>query len=697
MTGSTSQRVADDGLESLNPQQRRAVVHTGGPLLVVAGAGTGKTSVIVHRLSHLVTSGRVPAARIIAVTFTNKAARELQERTASLIGNQGAKEVRLGTFHWLAHRLLRRYGSAIEIGSNFQLLTPAQSMRVLKSVVRSYEDTAGQLSLPEIRDAVSAFRNQGRGGSPRADVTGIAPSYERELRRNRLVDLDGLILESARLLEEKPSIRSAVQRGIGHILVDEYQDINASQERLIRLMVGSSGEITAVGDDDQAIYGWRHADVGAFLAFPERYPNTTIIRLEQNYRSTRRILQPANLLLTKNQRRMGKELFSKGLSGRLPEIFVAGDESEEAHFAVSTVKSLLAEGTGASDIGILFRINAQSRVLEERLIREGIEYQVRAGRRFYERPEVARIIDCLRAGALPETATWLPLLQHVPGIGARRSQLLLARATDLSSAAFETAAVAVLPGGVAQAVISLIRGLSEIRSTVSLEGQVRVAADVMERTAGLVGVNPADVEAAKANISEFESAARQFDHAGEVTLNDFLDRLALVDRSEADTGVQLMTLHAAKGLEFHAVIIIGVEDGLIPHARSLRRVEDLEEERRLLYVGMTRAKNRLYLTYAHGRSGREGYMTSTASRFLDEMPRQLFKVTGAPKDHPRDRLARVARGETVQHPRWGLGRVAKVEGKGRDTMVTIAFRDGTQQKVQLCHAPLRRVSRGVEA
>ncbi|HZT95642.1 MAG TPA: UvrD-helicase domain-containing protein, partial [Chloroflexota bacterium] len=383
-------------LDSLNPQQRRAVTYQGGPLLVLAGAGTGKTRVIVYRLAHLVAS-RVSPSNLVAVTFTNKAAREMSERAVELLGEEVARDLRVGTFHWLAHRILRRYGSALEIGSGFRLLTPRQSVAALRSTLQDLGYDPKVVSLPAVREAVAARRNEAsRLPVTEVDAGLVTQRYSADLRRNRQVDLDGLILECIRLLQTHEHILRKIQGSVGHMLVDEYQDINRPQERLVSLLSGGTGQLTAVGDDDQAIYGWRFADASALRRFSERYRGAEIIRLEKNYRSTRRILRPANALLSHNRMRLGKELFGSGSGGVLPVIHAAGDEGEEARFVVERIRALLREGVPAEEIAVLFRINAESRVLEEALVHAGIGYQIRAGRRFYQRPEVARIIDLLR-------------------------------------------------------------------------------------------------------------------------------------------------------------------------------------------------------------------------------------------------------------------------------------------------------------
>jgi DNA helicase II / ATP-dependent DNA helicase PcrA len=787
---------------SLNERQREAVCYVGGPLQIVAGAGTGKTRVIVHRLAHLIQDRSIPPERILAVTFTNRAADEMRTRVADLIGEPG-KRIHVGTFHWLGHRILRRYGARLSVGAGFRVLTPSQAAAVLRQAAKEIGVTTAATP-GDLREAVRAYRNVGalraatvteraRGelsgavqgrhvASPLSggvDVPALTAAYVSQLRRNGALDLDDLILEAAAMLEAEPDIRSRLQNAFSDIVVDEYQDTNPPQTRLLQMLVGPQGNITVVGDDDQSIYGWRHADPRNMLDFSEVFPGTTIVRLEQNYRSTQRILRPADELLRHNRERLGKTLVSTLGAGHKPTIFAAGDESEEAMWFASTVASLLERGTMPDEVGVLLRVHAQSRLLEEALTKAGIAYEIRAGRRFYERPEVARLIDALRVLVEPDnTVAWSSLFRHVRGMGPARTSHLLASAEGSGTAvsSFMSGGQLPLPAVVRQTVHDLASGLLSIRGRFlaahsdhehgsrvgaalvaaqsagskdhlspanprnldvpfpmgednlgsrvgaalvavqsagskdhlspanprnldvpfpmgedNLGSVVRSVAELWEGVVGALGDTAADRESAVANIDEFISAAVQFSSTERGYLVEFLDRLALSEPSVERAGVQLMTLHSAKGLEFEAVFIPGVEEGLLPHRRSFAGAWQLEEERRLLYVGMTRARRRLYLSYARARLLAGAHSLTQPSRFLDDMPRSMFEVSYGPAKKPRDRLTHVSVGELVEHPRWGLGEVVAVEGHGRQTMVTMQFADGSRQRVQLCHAPLKRV------
>lgn len=681
-------------LKGLNRRQREAVLHESGPLLIVAGAGTGKTRVIVHRLGYLIEARRTQPERILAVTFTNRAAEEMRRRVSALVGEEG-RAISVGTFHWLGQRILRRYGSRLEVGSGFQLFTPQQSMAALRRMLRRHTEITEALAVPEVRDAISALRCGCRKAIPWAlDLETVAAEYVAELRRHRALDLDDLILEAVRLLEHNADVRGRLNRHFVEILVDEYQDTNRPQARLLELLTHSDRNITAVGDEDQAIYGWRYADVENMLSFPQRFPGATIVRLEQNYRSTRRILQPANALLHHNQQRLGKTLFSEGDLGQRPRVFAAGDETEEVLFVLDTLRNLLREGFEPREVGILFRVNAQSRLVEEALATAGIAYEVRGGKRFYERPEITRLVDALHVVAQPDEAgRWQNLLIHVPSVGPVRSKSIVGEASGAGSIGKAMAGGSFrAPNSSKSQIQAIAKAIAHIERGATPRDQAQQAADILFQVLGPVGASALEQEAARANVDEFILAASQFEYEESGGLHEFLDRIALSDPQQGREAVQLMTLHSAKGLEFDAVIIIGMQEGLLPHSRSLERIEDVEEERRLLYVGMTRARRRLFLTYSRVGSAGGGHSLSQPSRFIEEIPAHLVEVIHGVGKRPKDRLSTVHVGERVRHPRWGSGQVVDVRGRGRETMVSITFSDGSRQTIQLCHAPLQRVS-----
>jgi DNA helicase-2/ATP-dependent DNA helicase PcrA len=680
---------------NLNERQREAVRHEGGPLLVVAGAGTGKTRVIAHRLAQLIAERSIPPERIVAVTFTNRAAGEMRVRVADMVGERGSA-VNIGTFHWLGHRILRRYG-ARSIGPGFELFTPAQSLSTTRRLMKHGNHPNREITPADLRDAVRAHRNVGPERAielPHIDVAAFAADYVAELRKLRALDLDDLVLETVSLLEENARVRARLQNSLKHVLVDEYQDTNPPQIRLLQLLAPRGMDITAVGDDDQSIYGWRHADPRTMLDFSTHFPGATIVRLEENYRSTQRILQAANELLRANRARLGKTLFSRVGAGRKPVIFAAGDESEEALFVASQIRRLLAQGAEPQEIAILFRMNAQSRIFEDALVRAGIAYEVRGGRRFYERPEVARLVDSLRVLIEPASSSdWARLIRHVPGMGPARTDAVVAalERSGEPASVFLSAGDVPAPAAAGRAITRLANRLSGLNEGSDLGSLVRSLADVWNELQPQTSTTAAERDAVAANIEEFVSAAAQFASTGTGGVAELLDLPALSEVSGPTEGVQLMTIHAAKGLEFDAVFIAGVEEGLLPHRRSVESWQ-IEEERRLLYVAMTRARRRLCLSYARARFAGGTGTETRHSRFLDDMPPLVFEVRHGLATLRKDRLTRVGRGDRVEHPRWGAGRVREVEGNGRQTMVTIEFADGSRQRVQLCHAPLKRIS-----
>ena len=696
-TDGTSSR---DYLEKLNPRQLEAVTHAGGPLLIVAGAGTGKTRVIVYRIAHLIQSHNVKPERLLAVTFTNRAADEMRHRVLALT-DSSSSSINVGTFHWLGHRLLRRYGSRTTVGTDFLLMPPNQSLAVIADLMpkrrrEANSDVHGPTAV-EVREAVSAYRNANVVKSVSGmDIQSTAQQYVAEMRRRKALDLDDLILESVNLLATHADVRERLQAFFEHLLADEYQDTSPPQAQFLRLLSRPEGNITVVGDDDQAIYGWRYADLANMREFATTFPSATVVRLEENYRSTQRILRPANELLLQNRERIGKTLFSKTTSGSRPVIFAAGDASEEAQFVASTVESLAAGGLSWENIGILFRINAQSRALEDAFISTGIPYAVLAGRRFYERDEVARVVDSLRVIATPaDSASWGRLLRNIGGIGPARAAGILNRIADTGQeigAALSEESIG-LPESLSAPVSQLAGGLAGFGTDKDLGELTRAVADLLDRVLGPVGTTESARETAQVNVNEFVSVASLFVQVQGANLGEFLDRLGLQhDGTQETNGVQLMTLHAAKGLEFDAVFLTGLEEGLLPHVRSIPSNAMVEEERRLLYVGMTRARRWLYLSYARSRLLDGRYVSTEPSRFLDEMPARLFDVKHGIRTQARDRLTHVATGEVVVHPRWGRGQVRAVNGNGRNTMVTILFDGGSAQTVQLRHAPLKRIS-----
>jgi DNA helicase-2/ATP-dependent DNA helicase PcrA len=692
-----SEDARDSVLRGLNKAQLSAVTHSGSPLLVLAGAGTGKTRVLVRRLAfQLLESG--DAERVLAVTFTNKAASEARSRVQTVLGHRsGAADV--GTFHWLGHAILRRYGT--EFGRDFRVLTPAAATRLLRGLLPPGTSVD---NVVEARNAISAHLNGAR--HPQGEDTRVrelAERYRAEKLRQHALDLDDLILETNRHLGSKPTLLERVRARYKHILVDEYQDVNASQTQLIKLLVGERGNVTAVGDDDQAIYGWRFANPTAMLEFPTVFPGATIIRLEENYRSVGRILQVGNAVLRNNVLRFGKTLYSSRVAGNRPQVLAAEDERDEARFVAGTIERLSTR-QDLRKVAVLFRVNAQSRAIEEAFLRSGIPYDVLAGRRFYERPQIVRITDALAVLASPtEEMNWLRLLGHIHGIGPSRAATLAGEA-QRSFELRKNLKNSGLHAGPLASIADLIDSLRTIHGESSIRETVEVL-DAVFRRIGKEDVNKEAGGQPNDDLNEFVGVATDFDEhtrptvRGQNMLAEFLSRIAMDSRgnqispdSDSPGTVQLMSLHGSKGLEFQTVFIVGIEEGLLPHRLSTIDPASLEEERRLFYVGITRAGDSLFLSYTCSRIAGVNSGAVTRSRFLDEIPTSLLEPAVWSRTRPTTkRLPSVAVGDAVRHARWGTGTVVTITGSGRATIVEIEFGDGRPRRVQLCYAPLERI------
>lgn len=674
-----------DLLAGLNEAQRRAVTYRGGPLLVAAGPGSGKTRVISHRIAHLVQSG-TPPERLLAITFTNRAAREMERRVRGLLGEE--VRVPIGTFHWAGSAILRRHAHRLGVSRDFSLIDPGEARRLLRSAAH-----------PFLAPAISALKH-GRPLEQVAREAGVPPevlqsqlaAYEQQLRRRGVLDLDDLLALTARLLRQFPEMRQQYRSWLAEVLVDEYQDTNPVQRELVRLLQPESNSVVVVGDEDQAIYGWREADARAVEYFLRDF-SPEVIKLEQSYRSSKRILRAAGSLIARNTHRLEKTMTSSRPAGPLPVSLVAVDELEESELVVQTIERLRREeGYTLSEMAVLYRVNAQSRAIEDALVRQGFPYQVVAGQRFYQRPEIRRVLAYLQLALDRTHPAAAFLLEQIPGFGPRRIVRIQEEAEAGGVPLLDAAAR--LPRGVPARGRQL---LDSVRQTIEqLAGQrdrplvELVEAAVAAVEAELAKQSPAEAESRRENLAELRSALREFARPG-ATLRDFLDRLSLgAEGPESGEGVRLMTIHAAKGLEFPVVFLAGLEEGLLPHHRALSREKDIEEERRLCYVGMTRAMDHLYLSHTHLRLLGGSAITGSPSRFLGEIGARHLDVRPGRRASQRPRLSAVAAGERVIHGRWGEGVVTRVEGRGRDTMVTIEFDSAGRQRLQLCYAPLSR-------
>jgi DNA helicase-2/ATP-dependent DNA helicase PcrA len=728
-------------LDQLNTQQRAAVEHTEGPALILAGAGSGKTRVITYRIAYLISEKGIAPASILAVTFTNKAADQMKERVARLLSENLETWPHISTFHSFCVRVLRRGIDQLGYSRDFSIYDEDDQARVVKAAIQELGLSDLVASPRAALARISYAKNRGwtpeeiyrRAADPASErLASLFERYERKLRDSNALDFDDLLLKTVELFYQAPAVCEEYNRRFRYVLVDEYQDTNRIQYQLIRQLTLAQQNLCAVGDEDQSIYRWRGADIENILNFEKDYPKTSIIRLEQNYRSTQVILDAATAVVSRNVARKGKTLWTDRAGGVRVGLYEAGDAEEEALFVAGEIQRALAEE--AATMAVLYRTNAQSRLFEEALRRLGIDYRLVGGFSFYERAEVKDILAYARlATNLRDSAALLRILNTPPrGIGsttvgaldvsARRGKLSLWEALE------QELAVKLLPARTLRALAGfyeLIRQLVAAREQLSLSGFFRELLDRTRYVEMLRQENTPEAEGRIENLQELVNAAADAEERGE-TPGEFLDHAALV--SDADdyderARVTLMTLHSAKGLEFSVVFLAGLEEGLFPHKLSLDDEAALEEERRLCYVGMTRARDRLILTRGRSRRSyaRDDYDSTRASRFLGEVPADLLEpLSGAfSASKPRtlwenavnsplevDRFLRergrapakrsgglrfgVPRsssrwklGTLVRHPKFGLGTVLGCEGDGDDTKLTVSFPDhGTKKFVE---------------
>jgi len=704
----------------LNPAQQEAVCHTGGPLLILAGAGSGKTRVLTHRIAHLISIGVHPGS-ILAVTFTNKAAGEMRSRVENLVGPAG-HHVWVGTFHATCTRILRADGSAIGINPKFAIYDTQDQLAAVKSALEevdlSDKNFAPRAVLSAISAAKNALLNPGQYEQKAADfwtrsVARVYSVYQRILERCNALDFDDLILEAAHLFSANPGLLDRYQERWRYILIDEYQDTNHAQYTLVKLLAGKYRQICVVGDDDQSIYGFRQADVRNILDFERDYPEAKVIKLEQNYRSTGSVLAAANEVVRHNTSRKPKNLWTENPQGAPLMVYRALDEREEAVFVATEIERLRREeGRGLSAYALLYRTNAQSRPFEEVFIQRGLAYRIVGGLRFYERKEIRDILSYLRLLSNPSDVMGFQRVINLPkrGIGEasvdRIINYALERGIDLLTAAAEADKIS---GLTAKARAGLLRFAATMDKAVHKGGTVLdITRKLLEDTgylAELQAENTPEAEARLENMQEFLALTAQFNReSDDPSLEAFLETVSLVaDADTYDSGadaVVLMTLHTAKGLEFPVVFLVGLEEGIFPHSRSLERPGDLEEERRLCYVGITRAKQLLYLTSAASRSLYGEARTSFPSRFLREIPADLTvsAVHAEPQNiRPPQAAAAVRResqsyseGERVSHPKWGLGVVVSVKGAGDNAILSVAFPGLGIKQLAVVYAVLKK-------
>jgi DNA helicase-2/ATP-dependent DNA helicase PcrA len=778
-------------LKGLNPQQRQAVVHEGGPLLIVAGAGSGKTRVLTHRIGWLLGERGVQPGQILAITFTNKAAAEMRERVEALVGPR-ARAMWVMTFHSACVRILRREAAKVGMKSTFSIYDAADSQRLMSLVLRDLDLDPKRYPPRGFSHQVSNLKNElideetyaaqvseGNHGNDsnhyERTLAEAYTMYQRRLRQANALDFDDIIMMTVNILQAFPDVAEHYRRRFRHILVDEYQDTNQAQYQLIRELVGPvshegeyavpPAELCVVGDSDQSIYAFRGATIRNILEFEQDYPDATTILLEQNYRSTQRILRAANAVIARNEGRRAKNLWTDSGDGAMIIGYVADNEHDEAAFVAKTIDDLEHEGVRPGDVAVFYRTNAQSRAIEEVLVRVGLPYKVVGGTRFYERKEVKDALAYLRVVSNPTDTVNLRRILNTPkrGIGDRAEACVAALAERERIPFVAALGRAEDAPGIATRSVAAIKAFTDLleqlrRVHESGEGVAALLEAVLEHSGYLAELrashDPQD-ETRIENLAELVAVAQEFDErkaeqleqleesGGELApgqepedvgpvgdLEEFLEQVSLVADAdeipdapegedgapEADPGVvTLMTLHTAKGLEFPVVFLTGLEDGTFPHLRSLSDPKELEEERRLAYVGITRARERLYLSRAAVRSAWGAPQYNPASRFLDEIPDHLLdwqrlgpSFSGARGSRQPAVATLAARpgvrspgkrpiitlhaGDRVTHDAFGLGTVVRVEGEGDKSMAHVDFGQETGTKrLLLRYAPLEKL------
>ncbi len=747
--GAVTTTESDRLLQGLNPAQAEAVAAPDQPVLVLAGAGSGKTRVLTHRIAYLIATGRAAEDSVLAVTFTNKAAREMRSRLSGLLGAE-PRGMWLGTFHACAARMLRMRGELGGVPRDFVIYDEADRAAVVKEAMRRAGVEEKRTSAATVAAEISRAKNDlqdsllygaGAQGYVEGQVARVFPHYELLLEENRALDFDDLLLRAVRLVEDSEQARHDFRRRFQHVLVDEYQDTNRAQYMLLRLLVEEHRRVTVVGDPDQSVYSWRGADIRNILEFQRDYPDALVIPLEQNYRSTAAILRAAGSVIQENSLRVEKSLWTEGPEGSPVTVAQFYDEREEATAVAREILALVEAGEAQlGDVAVLYRTNAQSRSFEEVLLRAGIAYRLVGGVRFYQRKEVKDVLAYLRLLIYHQDRVAFERVVNVPrrGVGAQSLQQLVTAAQRSNTPFWDLLADPVRCGIRGQAAAGLIRfatTLEEVYEWGLSWPLVEVFDRLVERTGyrGFIRDGSPEGEERWANVMELRGlAAEQGDLPAAEALPAFLEQVALAgdgDQLEEDArAVTLITLHQVKGLEFPVVFVTGVEEGLLPHSRSLDTVAELEEERRLLYVGMTRAKRLLYLSHCFQRhlygspkvavpsrflgaladggamarwgngAGRDGaarpYVAPVASR---AQPAPLLRAAQYLGDRavapgrPVDAPARFQAGDRVEHARFGKGSIALSEMTQGGEEVVIDFDTAGRRRFAVTDAVLRKL------
>jgi DNA helicase-2/ATP-dependent DNA helicase PcrA len=746
-------------LNDLNPVQEKAVLETEGPLLVFAGAGSGKTRVLTYRIAHLIQEKGIPPWNIFAVTFTNKAADEMKERVEHLLGTS-AKGAWVSTFHSACVRILRQHIEHLGFQRNFVIYDEEDQERHLKTVMKELDLDFRMFHPRAMESAIEKLKNEGitpdqYHPSPfnifQKRLAFVYQKYQEGLRRNNALDFNDLLVDVVILFNRFPEVLRSYQERCRYVMVDEFQDTNLIQYHLIRQIVNRHRNICVVGDDDQSIYRWRGAEIGNILNFEKDFPEARVITLEQNYRSTQNILRAANHMVSKNRSRKEKVLWTENPEGEILTLYVGEDEADEARFTVRKIMELTHPSSGSArpyrEIAIFYRINAQSRAMEDELVRQQIPYTIVGGVKFYERKEIKDVLAYLKLISNPSDSLSLKRIINIPprGIGEKTIEKMEAFSRDKRLTLYEGMKQSLEEDGLTPATkgkvedfIHLIEEFREEAKNLSLSQLTLALLGKSEYLQKLKEQGTDEAFSRVENIDELISVMMEFEQGGEeVSLETFLDKVSLVTDVDLyeDKGnrVSLMTLHCAKGLEFPLVFIVGLEEGLLPHYRRGEEIEDLEEERRLFYVGMTRAKERLFLSRAERRYTFGVGRANLSSRFLDEIPMDLIQLEeregesespysrecpytclptdwedyfekserrtdqGIDGDFPPhgeevvlspEGFFPLRMGMRVRHPKFGEGRVKSVEGMDEEQKATIIFQSVGSKRLKVRNANL---------
>lgn len=737
-------------VQGLNPEQKLAVQETEGPVLIVAGAGSGKTRVLTQRIAYLLAKKKVAPYKILAITFTNKAAKEMKQRVAQIVGPE-ADDIWISTFHSMCVRILRRDIDRLGYHTQFTILDATDQLSVIKECLKQLNIDKKQFEPKTLLGAISSYKNELKSVNEvqslashyySETVAKVYEAYQKMLRTNDALDFDDLIMLTVRLFQEEPDVLAHYQRKFQYIHVDEYQDTNRAQYLLVQMLADQHHNICVVGDTDQSIYAWRGADIGNILSFEKDYKDTKVIKLEQNYRSTKRILQAANQVIQHNTERKEKDLWTDNDEGPKLTYYHGQNEHDEAYFITEKIQEALATGRKYKGFAILYRTNAQSRVVEEVFIKSNIPYQIVGGIKFYARKEIKDTLAYLRLLANPNDDISLTRVINAPkrGIGQATVDKLGAYAAGKGLSLFEALAEVDFIGLSSRAVNSLVPFYEHLKNwmqQIEFLSVTEMTEEILDKSGyrqALQKENTLESKSRLENLEEFISVTLEFEKKSEDgSLRSFLDELALVSdidqvADEDDDYVLLMTLHSAKGLEFPSVFIVGMEEGIFPHQRALMEESEMEEERRLAYVGITRSEKELYLTNAEMRTIFGQTKTNPESRFIREIEQDLLEDAsrlGAHKLEGSSSSARNSRfqtnrglsgrrpmasstplhapklsgaqtkdwqaGDRADHAKWGQGTVVSTNGTGDDLELTIAFPKPTGLKKLLAKfAPITK-------